>query len=48
MPIPFPFDFKQPDHVPVMEYRIERLKRIRERPEGEEKEKIVFFYYEFF
>lgn len=29
MPIPFPFDFKNPDYVQVFEWRIERLNRIR-------------------
>ncbi len=29
MPIPFPFDFKNPDYRMVFEWRIERLKRIR-------------------
>jgi phage terminase large subunit len=33
MPIPFPFDFKNPDYVEVFEWRLERLKRIREKPE---------------
>lgn len=30
MPLPFPFDFCKPDYVEVFEWRIERLKRIRE------------------
>jgi len=30
MPLPFPFDYKHPDYVMVFEWRIERLKRIRE------------------
>lgn len=33
MPIPFPFDFKNPDYVAVFEWRTERLKRLREKPE---------------
>ncbi|MFC3816558.1 TerL protein [Lysobacter sp. GCM10012299] len=33
MPIPFPFDFKNPDYVAVFEWRLERLRRIREQPE---------------
>lgn len=32
MPIPFPFDFKNPDYQEVFEWRIERIKRIRENP----------------
>lgn len=32
MPIPFPFDFKNPDYVAVFEWRMERLKRIRRDP----------------
>ncbi|TDR82196.1 hypothetical protein [Paludibacterium purpuratum] len=32
MPIPFPFDFKNPDYVQVFEWRVERLKRIRANP----------------
>ena len=30
MPIPFPFDFKNPDYRAVIEWRVERLARIRE------------------
>lgn len=30
MPLPFPFDFKNPDYNMVFEWRAERLKRIRE------------------
>lgn len=33
MPIPFPFDFKNPDYVEVFEWRLERLKEIRKNPE---------------
>ncbi len=33
MPIPFPFDFKNPDYNEVYEWRAERLRRIRENPE---------------
>lgn len=29
MPLPFPFDFRNPDYVQVFEWRMERLKRIR-------------------
>ena len=32
MPIPFPFDFRNPDYVQVFEWRAERLRRIRENP----------------
>jgi phage terminase large subunit len=32
MPLPFPFDFKNPDYIQVFDWRIERLKRIRENP----------------
>lgn len=32
MPIPFPFDFKNPDYREVMEWRCERLNRIRSDP----------------
>ena len=30
--LPFPFDFKNPDYTEVFEWRLERLKRIRENP----------------
>lgn len=33
MPIPFPFDFKNPDYMQVFEWRMERLQRIRQNPE---------------
>ncbi len=33
MPIPFPFDFKNPDYTQVFEWRMERLQRIRANPE---------------
>lgn len=33
MPIPFPFDFRNPDYVPVFQWRAERLARIRATPE---------------
>ncbi|HHQ6623835.1 TPA: TerL protein [Serratia fonticola] len=33
MPIPFPFDFKNPDYQMVFEWRMERLQRIRTNPE---------------
>ncbi|MDP3351826.1 MAG: TerL protein [Hydrogenophaga sp.] len=29
MPLPFPFDFRNPDYVQVFEWRVERLKRLR-------------------
>lgn len=32
MPIPFPFDFKKPDYHQVVEWRIERLNRMRRDP----------------
>lgn len=32
MPLPFPFDFRNPDYKQVFEWRIERLKRIRANP----------------
>ncbi|HAT3811056.1 TPA: TerL protein [Morganella morganii] len=32
MPIPFPFDFKNPDYNAVFEWRMERLMRIRQNP----------------
>ncbi|HDS4103048.1 TPA: hypothetical protein QH057_003269 [Proteus mirabilis] len=34
MPIPFPFDFKNPDYPQVFEWRMERLTRIRQNPEA--------------
>lgn len=33
MPIPFAFDFNNPDYAQVFEWRIERLQRIRQNPE---------------
>jgi hypothetical protein len=33
MPIPFPFNFKKPDYVEVFSWRLERLQRIRDKPE---------------
>lgn len=33
MPLPFPFDFKNPDYQMVFEWRMERLLRIRQHPE---------------
>ncbi|EOU7510202.1 hypothetical protein ACOD7P_003371 [Escherichia coli] len=33
MPLPFPFDFKNPDYQMVFEWRMERLQRIRQNPE---------------
>jgi hypothetical protein len=32
MPLPFPFDFKNPDYNMVFEWRMERLLRIRQSP----------------
>ncbi|MBI6548602.1 TerL protein [Xenorhabdus lircayensis] len=32
MPIPFPFDFRNPDYNAVFEWRMERLQRIRQNP----------------
>lgn len=32
MPIPFPFDFRNPDYTQVFEWRLERLQRIRQDP----------------
>ncbi|WP_043614261.1 bacteriophage TerL protein [Chromobacterium violaceum] len=32
MPIPFPFDFRNPDYVQVFEWRVERLQRLRANP----------------
>jgi hypothetical protein len=32
MPLPFPFDFKNPDYNMVFEWRMERLQRIRQSP----------------
>jgi hypothetical protein len=34
MPLPFEFDFKNPDYDTVLKWRIERLARIRENPES--------------
>lgn len=34
MPIPFAFDFKNPDYAQVFEWRIERLQRIRQNPKS--------------
>lgn len=33
MPIPFEFDFKKPDYNKVFEWRLDRLRKIREQPE---------------
>ena len=33
MPLPFKFDFKNPDYLKVFDWRIEKLRRIREKPE---------------
>ncbi|WP_210502213.1 TerL protein [Pantoea ananatis] len=32
MPIPFPFNFRNPDYTQVFEWRMERLQRIRQNP----------------
>lgn len=32
MPLPFSFDFKKPDYIQVFQWRIERLKRLRQNP----------------
>lgn len=32
MPIPFPFDFKKPDYVQVFQWRLDRLRAIRDNP----------------
>lgn len=34
MPIPFPFDFKNPDYPSVFRWRLNNLKKIRENPES--------------
>lgn len=34
MPIPFEFDFKNPDYQKVFQWRIDKLKKIRENPES--------------
>jgi hypothetical protein len=34
MPIPFPFNFKEPDYMQVFEWRMERLQRIRQDPQS--------------
>lgn len=33
MPLPFPFDFKNPDYCEVFDWRLERLSRLRAKPE---------------
>lgn len=33
MPIPYPFDFRNPDYIGAFSYRVEKLKWIRENPE---------------
>lgn len=33
MPLPFKFDFKNPDYIPVFQWRLERLERIRNKPD---------------
>src|SRR5947207_2378100 len=32
MPLPFPFDFRNPDYIRVFEWRIDRLAKIRAKP----------------
>lgn len=32
MPVPFPFDFKNPDYLSVFEWRVERIEQIRKDP----------------
>lgn len=34
MPIPFPFDYRKPDYIPVFEHRIEKLRAIRAKPQN--------------
>lgn len=34
--LPFPFDFKKPNYAQVFEWRVERLQRLRARPDKEE------------
>lgn len=34
MPLPFEFDFRNPDYQMVLEWRLERLERLRENPES--------------
>lgn len=34
MPLPFPFDFKNPDYRQVIEWRTENLNRLRQQPEA--------------
>lgn len=41
MPLPFPFDFRNPDYVAVFEWRIERLKRIRAAMAAEDGAKVL-------
>jgi phage terminase large subunit len=33
MPLPFPFDFKNPDYLAVFEHRVEKLNEIRQKPQ---------------
>lgn len=33
MPLPFPFDFKKPDYVAVFEWRLEKLKKLKQKPD---------------
>jgi len=32
MPLPFPFDFKNPDYIEVFDWRLERLQKMRKSP----------------
>lgn len=34
MPLPFPFDFKKPDYIEVFDWRLERLKKLRQSKKG--------------
>lgn len=46
MPLPFPFDFKNPDYIMVLEWRAERIQRIRsEIAENPESLAILKSYY---
>jgi hypothetical protein len=42
MPLPFPFDFKNPDYVSVFEWRLERLDRLREDEEAVDALKLFY------
>ena len=34
MPLPFPFDFKNPDYKAVFNYRLDNLARLRKKPKS--------------